>query len=506
MLLWLAEDQLVDIIGQVPRKSRRGIWASCSLLRRLSLAVLGTDLDLHHEQVDAFLMAMAGHNVVITGGAGTGKSHLLRAIITNMPKSGLCVTASTGAAAALVGGTTLHSALGLGLGKQSVNGILHNLRDKYDTRNRLLDMQTLIVDEAFMLDAAIFDKAGGVLGNGQVMFARRGTSHFSQLMASAASQNPPPFGQTQVILCGDGLQLPPVSAADCGFVFESKAFNKLGFKIKVLKQVHRQADVAFSNVLNRIRVGQAAQADVDYLLANSSPGPVEDAIQLFCTNAPADALNDARLRALQSRLHSFHALDTSSLTMPVDRLDALLAHCPAPKLLLLKVGARVVCLRNLNNGIFNGSLGTVVSIEPSTHTPDGRVSTVSIRVCFDGVFGHPPVTHTFTTIESGANTAAEIPVTWTFPIGQMKKKVAQRVQIPLKLAWAISVHKSQGMSLASANVDLTGVFESGQAYTALSRLRSLDRAHFKNLRLRTVGAVNRTALKFYHSVDPDAVP
>ena len=172
-----------------------------------------------------------------------------------------------------------------------------------------------------------------------------------------------------------------------------------------------------------------------------------------------------------------------------------LDNCPAPKALYLCVGARVMCLKNLGANLVNGSLGRVVSV---TLTFTGGKPSVGIVVMFDGLLGSEPFSHTFKTHDPDAPDD----MTNKFTVrGSDNKEKASRIQIPLRLAWACSIHKSQGMSLDRVVINFDRCFEDGQAYTALSRVRSLEGAWLLNLQFKHMGMVSKKAKQWYAEMD-----
>lgn len=453
-------------------------------MRRVCTRVLESKLLLSPEQAIAFRAAVGGKNVFLSGGAGTGKSYLLKKIQSFLNPDTHAVCASTGCAAALIGANTLHSTVGIGLGTAPAGVYIAKLRENRFAFNRMRSLLTLVVDEVGMLDGATFDKAGAVLAG-----VRRGFESGATASAAAA------FDDIQIIACGDFLQLPPVEAAKNKWVFESASWKALRFEVHVLNQCHRQSDVAFVAVLGRVRTGCASQDDVDYLQANSAPDPLEGALRLFATNPPAEATNAHELMRLVNEskavAHVFNAVDRGAL--------GKLKHSPAPEKLWLCEGARVMCLRNLLQGqLVNGSLGTISKItvcRDADEKPTGAV--ISVR--FDGVLGAGGFTHSFETYNENM-AASDVARIYAFSVKEGKHEVASRIQIPLKLAWACSIHKSQGMSLDRAVINFAGTFENGQAYTALSRMRTLAGAHLAGLKLAHLKKVAKKPLAWYQGL------
>jgi ATP-dependent DNA helicase PIF1 len=471
-------------------------------LKRVCTRALEKKLSLSPEQAVAFADAMAGRNVFLTGGAGVGKSHTLTQIVKYLKEETYAVTASTGCAAALIGAATLHSTMGIGIGtmsaKQYAIKISKNAPLVYQRMRRI---KTLILDECSMMDGATFNKAGLVAA-----MLRRNCPE-DQMNNTAAFTL---WDGMQIICCGDFMQLPPVQAKENGWIFDSRAWKQLGFRNHVLTCIHRQSgDPTFAEVLARVRFGHATEVDVRYLKQNSAPAEPENCLKLFAINKPADALNESKfnaligqtlgaqgLRTFENVPHTFTAIDWA---IKPEKLG-LLANCQAPPKLYLCRHARVMCLRNLIPGqLVNGSTGTVRDITPIRDGPNAPVTGASITVVFDGMLDQQPFTHVFRTYESTLP-ESQVAKDLEFSVHEGKKKVASRIQIPLRLAWAVSIHKSQGMSLERASIDFKGVFEFGQAYTALSRMRTLAGAYLQNLQFAHLRMASDKARKWYESL------
>ena len=434
---WLNEDLITCVIKCLTMKERLGGAAlCCQQFRSISRSLLEEDLKLSSEQVDCFLDAMKGENIFITGAAGCGKSHVLKTIIKYKKRKNVAVTASTGCAAAIIGAATFHSTCSLGLGKAPSKIIAKRIidGDRY-AYSRLKEMKTLIIDEAGMLTGKLFDKAGDVIGMIKRVYGRG----YDAVIANAQATFP--FDNIQVILCGDALQLPPVDVHSEGWIFESKSWKKMEFKVHLLEQVHRQQDVKFIEILKRMRVGKSTISDLSYLVQNSRKERQEGALKLYAVNAPADNENELKLADLPGVAHRFCAIDSAqNANVHHDVLQERLKHCQAPRLLILKVGARVMCLKNVDERLVNGSLGSVKRVLPVLDFRNS-IKCARVEVEFDGQLGAEPFLHVFETHVSGSEVSQENLFTVR---GQDHQKLAQRIQIPLRLAWAVSMHKSQG--------------------------------------------------------------
>ncbi|KAA0174538.1 hypothetical protein FNF27_03912 [Cafeteria roenbergensis] len=394
-------------------------------------------LPLTSEQRQVLRAIGEGHSVFFTGAAGCGKSVLLRRIIASLPAASTAVTAPTGVAACNVGGTTLHAFSGAGTRPDaSASDVAARVRRSPETLARWRRTRVLIVDEVSMLDGAALDMLEEV--------ARRVRS------------DPRPFGGLQLVLAGDFLQLPPVSkggAARKPYAFEAACWGKCVSVEVELTRVFRQADRDFVDVLNAIRWGvvtPAARAALDarwgadVVIAGADGGPAIRPTLLFTHRADVDAVNEKELARLRGDEVVLRGDDTAH--SPGAR-RALESACPAPASLRLRVGAQVMLVRNLDvgAGLVNGARGVVLGFSGTLRYPQVRFASGTVTVLGKETFSVQPA--------AGAR--------------------AFRKQVPLRLAFAMSVHKSQGTSLDAVSMSLGRVFEAGQAYVALSRARSL---------------------------------
>lgn len=414
-------------------------------------------------------------------------------IVKYLPPETYVVTASTGCAASIIGAATLHSTMGIGIATQAARTYVHKIKKNmpvvYERTRRI---KTLILDEVSMLDGATFNKAGLVAA-----ILRRHGDVSDEEMANPAAFTL--WDNIQIICCGDFLQMPPVKASQNGWIFCSRAWKELRFRNHMLTQIYRQSgDLLFAEVLGRIRVGEGLASDLVFLMKHSAAQEPANCLQLFAINKPADLLNETRFKELVKPLgqcvpHCFRAIDTGK------KLE-LLEQCQAPPLLWLCDGARVMCLRNLIHGVLvNGSTGTVVSIKPFMDLATQKVCGALVVVMFDGMLGAKPFQHTFQTYDS-CMSESDVARNMEFTIMEGKNKVASRIQIPLRLAWAVSIHKAQGMSLERASINFGGVFENGQCYTALSRMRTLTGVFLKNLTLKHLRMASPKANEWYKSI------
>ncbi|XP_022705464.1 ATP-dependent DNA helicase PIF1-like isoform X1 [Varroa jacobsoni] len=388
-------------------------------------------ISLSKEQREVLALVKSGASIFFTGSAGTGKTFLLRRIISSLSPNSTFVTASTGIAASHLGGSTVHSFAGIGFGGATVSSLAEKTR-KSPAMTNWKRCRHLIIDEISLLDGTYFEKLEAV--------------------ARILKNTDKPFGGIQVILSGDFFQLPPVSkTGQRKFVFQTKCWNDVINKIYELKEVHRQKDRQFVSILQEIRMGSvllnfrcsddSAKTLISTVL-NKVDGDGILATKLSTHNVDVDALNEQFFRRLPGETKVFKSSDSvESMKIFLD------SHLPIQDVLRLKVGAQVMLVKNTKvaDGLANGSRGVVTG--------------------FDKV-GLPIVK-----FRRGITTSIG-PEKWT--ITGSGGASFSRKQIPLKLAWAMSIHKSQGLTLDAVEISLAKVFESGQAYVALSRASSLQ--------------------------------
>lgn len=369
-----------------------------------------------------------GANVFLTGEPGSGKTYVLREYIKYAKERGIhvAVTASTGIAATHLNGTTLHSWSGIGIKEDLRLYDLDKLAGSQKLSKRIRGAKILIIDEVSMLAA--------------------GALTCVEALCREVFQSEQPFGGMQVIFAGDYYQLPPVSRGSQGanFAYKSPAWEMSNPLCCYLTEQYRQEDESFLNILNAIRsdsFGEEHWEIISERLARPTDIP-EDSPKLFTHNADVDLINEQRLMRLPGDIVHYVMAEQGRES----RVEALKRGCLSPERLSLKEGAVVMFTKNDPKMRFvNGSIGTVTGFDKKNRQP-------------------------IVTLKTG-EVIEVTPMEW---MAEVDDKIAARiVQIPLRLAWAITVHKSQGMSLDSAVVDLSKVFEYGQGYVALSRIRSL---------------------------------
>lgn len=383
-------------------------------------------------QDQALEIMKSGHNVLLTGPAGAGKSYLLRQFINwaRRHRKKVAITATTGLAAAHLGGQTIHSWAGLGIGNSLPDNYFYTMSEGRKTGIQRTDI--LIIDEISMLHDYTLD----MIDEGMRIMR----------------DDERPFGGLQVILCGDFFQLPPVGNGG-RFVTESKVWASMDIKVCYLEEQHRADDLRLQEILNAMRSGNMLNRHLKWLLSRMSIEPTEDVTRLYTTNADVENINSAKLAELSGDTHFY--LRTSRGNF--DAINQLQGHVLASEVLALKVGAIVMAVKNDSEGKFvNGSTGYVL----------------------DFVDGFPIVKF------DHKSPMPIYPQEWEKRSGE--RLVASITQIPIRLAYAITVHKSQGMTLDRAEIDLSKAFVSGQGYVGLSRVRSLDSLYLKGINRRSL--------------------
>ncbi len=378
-------------------------------------------------QKNALDILKLGKNVFLTGAAGSGKTYVLNKYIAYLKKNAIpvAVTASTGIAATHMNGKTIHSWAHIGIKDQLSSSDLNAIFARKEFRLSIAEAKVLIIDEVSMLHHFRLDMVNMVL---QKMHG-----------------NKKPFGGIQVVLCGDLFQLPPVSRGTrAEYITSAQVWNDMDIHICYLTEQYRQDDDKLLALLNEMRSGEVSEASIEYLLARKNIVPNSDIIptKLYTHNADVDAINDQQLAKLHTKEKTY------KMTSKGDRGvgTALKKSCLAPEELKLKTGAVVMFVQNnYAKGYVNGTLGKVISFDsdgmPVVQTLKGKIITAAMGSW---------------RVEEGTDTIAEIN------------------QLPLRLAWAITVHKSQGMTLDAAQIDLSKSFVMGMGYVALSRVKTLD--------------------------------
>ena len=395
-------------------------------------------------QDEALALLKTGASIFLTGQPGSGKTHTVNRYIDALKRQGVeyAYTASTGIAATHGHGVTIHAWSGIGVREALSRRDLDTLAANRRLATRVEKTSVLIIDEISMLPARSLTLVDEVCRH---------------VRGSAA-----PFGGMQVVLVGDFFQLPPVvrrsdsagmlplgdDAYASGFAHASPAWRDLAPTICYLSEQHRQSDAPFLDVLAAIRANACAPVHRERLAARRIE---RDRLPAGCTllfthNAAVDEINSRALAKLGGKTQSF----AMTAKGPDPFVQALKRGCLSPEALELKEGAVVMFTKNDPAGRYvNGTLGVVEGFDPDEGNPIVRT-------------------------RRGARIVAE-PAKWKIDEGG--KERASITQVPLRLAWAMTVHKSQGMSLDAAVIDLARAFEYGQGYVALSRLRTLAGLH-----------------------------
>lgn len=443
-------------------------------------------VELSPEQRDILEKVKDGRNVFFTGSAGTGKSVLLREIIRSFcevfPREQLAITASTGIASVNIGGTTLHSWAGIGLGKEPAEKLVGKIagnKNLSTIARRWRTVRTLIIDEISMIDGTLFDKLEYI------------GRHIRRV---DDEPNPDPFGGIQLVLSGDFYQLPPVPGTNANgqtvlptFAFDAKSWKRcMGLPV-TLKRVFRQKDQEFVDMLNAMRYGDLDEKTIKRFAGLSRPVVYHDGIEpteLYPTRREVEEANHSRLNQIQSVSKVYEAQDTAARDkngnpkLTFEQMTRLLERLVAPKTITLKVGAQVMMIKNIVQGVLvNGSVGKVVELITYKEAVE-RYLPIAVPGDKENGQDVPEYIRKSTfpwPLVKFTNGLLELCVPAEFTVEDALGEIeATRMQIPLILAWALSVHKSQGQTLERVRVDLRRTFEKGQAYVALSRATNMD--------------------------------
>jgi hypothetical protein len=380
------------------------------------------------KQTKALSIMKAGKNIFLTGSAGAGKTYTLNQYIRYLRarKILVAVTASTGIASTHINGMTIHAWSGLGLKKSLTKNDLNAISEKKHIKEHLEKTKVLIIDEISMLHRNQLDAINDIL-----QFIRN---------------NQAPFGGLQVIFCGDFFQLPPVGEAEESnrdkFAFMSDAWVKAAPVICYLTEQHRQKGDNLDKILNEIRRGAVDENSMQ-LLRLASKNILADVPRLYTHNMDVERINAREMEKLEGRAMFFSAEKKGNPKL----LEMLMSNVRTDEQLHLKIGAKVMFIKNnFDKGYINGSLGTVVEFTPEA-TP-------------------------VVALKDGKRIFCE-KEKWAIE-DEKGNALASFEQYPLRAAWAITIHKSQGMTLDAAEIDLSSTFEKGQGYVAISRVRSLE--------------------------------
>ena len=414
------------------------------------------------KKIDDFIRN--GDNVFVTGFAGTGKSYILNKLKEKYKKK-LTITSTTGIAAVNVKGQTLHSWAGVGLCRNPINVTVDKIRQRPTQFRQIVGCKILAIDEISMLNVETFQYVNEVL--------------------KQVRENDKPFGGIQVLFIGDFFQLPPVEQGESferRYCFETELWDELELKNVVLKRNFRQNEEDFIKALSDMRINRLTEEDIDLLETRCVDEDDGEILHIFSTNEEANRYNTVKFNAIDEPVINFVAKDGvyrgKSLVyegfMPREEmiLDIFNKNCRADREIFLKKGCRVMLLVNMDfdRGLINGSCGVIQGFNDET-----------INITFD----------------NGVN--ANIPM-HEFEYYYNDKVVALRLQYPLKLAYGITIHKSQGMTLDKLVVDCKRVFECGQVYVAMSRVKTLGGLYLRHFEPTQVLADNKVA-RFYRNIE-----
>lgn len=407
-----------------------------------------------------------GENVFVTGFAGTGKSYILNKLKEKFKKK-LTITSTTGIAAVNVKGQTLHSWAGVGLCRNTISKTVEKIKGRRTQYKQILNCHILAIDEISMLNIETFEYVNEVL----------------KLIRECDK----PFGGIQVLFIGDFYQLPPVNneeQTELKYCFDSYVWDELDLKNVVLKKNYRQNEESFIRALSNMRTNCLNDEDIRLLNGRcvDSDTYQTDMLHIFSTNDEANRYNFAKFNMIEEPIRILTAEDAVYRgTTPVyDNftesesyiLEIFSKNCRAEKEIQLKLGAKVMLLVNMdfNKGLINGACGTIQEFNEN-----------SISIKFDN------------------GTTVSIPK-HKFEYYYNDRVVATRTQYPLRLAYGITIHKSQGMTLDKLVVDCSRIFEKGQAYVAISRVKTLDGLYLKSFEPEKV-LVDSHVTEFYEKLE-----
>ena len=392
------------------------------------------EIKLKPKQQRAYNYMCSGESIFLTGLSGSGKSSVIK-LFTKYYASLkiIAITSTTGTSALLLNGTTLHSYLGIGYGKSSEEILTTKILNSQWLKKRWIMLETLIIDEISMMDPNLFDKL--------------------ESMARTIRRNDKPFGGVQLILSGDFLQLPCIGTDK--FCFEAESWSKCIKHTVYLDEIIRQSNVLFQDILNDVRVGYITENVHSILDSRIGVNLVNEfgikPTKLYSLNRDVDRINEIELDNLAGENVQFYEYKMDIVVYPnvnnkASVIEKFKKYCNAPEILQICNGAQVMLLKNLDmsKGLANGSRGVVIGFveeKPLVKFLNGEERFIDWEV---------------------------------WELEENDKKILSAKQIPLRVAYAISIHKVQGSTLDYVEIDLSTIFEYGQAYVALSRVKSLD--------------------------------
>lgn len=414
--------------------------------------------ELKKSQINAYKHMISGKNIFLTGSAGSGKTYLINLFVKKFKNIfKIAVTSTTGTSALLINGTTLHSYLGIGYGDTSVD-ILYNKITKFNWLvKRWNELYCLIIDEISMLKPELFDKI--------------------EELARLIRKNDNFFGGIQIIVSGDFCQLPAIGTSH--FCFEAKSWNNID-KTIYLNELIRQTDNTFQNILCKIRIG-IIDKEVKNVLDSCIDKELDNEYgikptKLYSLNKQVDKLNNYELDKLSENNCDFYEYEMEIVVTKItDNSSAIkqkfLKNTTFNEVIQLCVGSQVMLLTNmdLKQGLANGSRGIItdfISDFPLVKFLNGEERVIDYHI---------------------------------WDVEENGKPILRVKQIPLKIAFAISIHKVQGNTLDYVEVDLSSIFEFGQAYVALSRVKSLEGLNIKNINYDLIKS-HPKAVEYYSKI------
>ena len=410
---------------------------------------------LNDKQRLAVEQTINGENILITGPAGTGKSYTIKHIIEILKKNNknIGLTATTGTAAFIIGGQTIHSFLNLGITNSSLADIFINIKKHSDIYKRLVELDVLIIDEVSMLDTLLFEKISDIL-----RYIKSHSQNNIELLKK-------PFGGIQIILIGDFCQLAPVNGIYC---FLSKLWETAKIKVVLLDELVRQNDdLLFQKILQIIRKGKCTDNILRVLNALKDTQFEEDIIptKLYPKNINVDKINDievTKLKEAGNKTRIYKAEGSKDNIKNISKYDVELVE-----------NSQIIVTRNIDvcEGIVNGTRGVIKYLHDNSviiKDTEGRLHNISY---YKDIID-----------ETNKNNKYHIS------------------HLPLKVSYALSIHKSQGMTIDALEIDLgENIFTCGQGYTALSRAKSL-----KSIKIIDVSKqsfkINPYVKSFYYNV------
>ena len=408
-------------------------------------------MSLSSQQQAVAAAAKAGKNMFVTGSGGVGKTYLLKHMLSNALRyKHVEVTAYTGVAALPIDGTTLHSFLGIKPGDYRPQDYVWQARAKRRSKSRIRNAETLVIDEISMCDAQLLNVADHVM--------------------KALRECDKPFGGCQIIALGDFLQLPPPED-DARMCYDSSAWRDAEIGIHQLTEVFRQKDQELIGHLQRVRMGDLSLETIKYFQSCvRQPAPEDLVTELYARNTDVNRRNAEELARIDSPVKTYEAADEGDFWA----VQFLQNNCIAPTQLDLKVGARVMLLKNHpKEQLVNGSIGVVTRMEDA-----------AVSVAFRS--------------RGETQTVKLEPEEWSYVA--RGRSEASRMQIPLRLAYAQTIHKSQGQTLSAALVDMNKIFAKGHGYTGLSRVSGPEGLYLTGFNPFMVKTCQRT-VELYRLID-----